>query len=191
MKSILILLSFTNILVLGITNDSNTEIQVTSCKHINEMENTQLIEKFYSAFKNKDAASMIACYHDNVVFTDPAFGTLQGDRAKAMWEMLLSNGSDTKIEYSNIQETNTDGTAHWEAYYNFGKKKRPVHNKIDAQFEFQDGLIIKHTDTFNLRKWAGQAIGFSGKLLGGTKFFEKKLHQQTNSMLDSYIEKKG
>jgi len=160
---------------------------VSSYKPLPEMEYIQLIEKFYSAFKNKDAAGMIACYHDDVVFTDPAFGELKGARAKAMWEMLLSSGSDLKVEYSNIEQTNTGVKAHWEAFYTFGKKKRAVHNLVDAQFEFKDGLIIRHIDTFNLKKWAGQALGFSGKLLGGTQFFKKKLHKQTNSRLDKYM----
>jgi hypothetical protein len=32
---------------------------------------------------------LVGCLPD-VVFTDPAFGTLKGDRASAMWRMLLS-----------------------------------------------------------------------------------------------------
>lgn len=172
------------------TIHTNPTIPISSHEALPNMENVQLIEKFYAAFKNKDAASMIACYHDDVVFTDPAFGELNGTRAKAMWKMLLSSGSDLKVDCKNIEQTKTGVKAHWEAYYTFGKKKRPVHNIINAHFEFKDGLIIRHTDTFNLKKWAGQAIGFSGKLLGGTQFFKKKLHQQTNDRLDKHIEKK-
>jgi len=48
-------------------------------------------------------------------------------------------------------------------------------------------LIISHTDVFNLRKWAGQAIGFKEKLLGGTAFFRKKLHLQTGHTLSKFI----
>jgi len=169
---------------------TNTIIPVSSPETLPDMENVQLIEKFYAAFKNKDAATMIACYHDEVVFTDPAFGELKGVRAKAMWEMLLASGSELKVDYSNIEQTNTGVKAHWEAQYTFGKKKRPVHNLVDAQFEFKDGLIIRHADAFNLKKWAGQAMGFTGKLLGGTKFFKKKLYQQTNSRLNKYMQRK-
>ena len=32
------------------------------------------IEKFYTAFTNNDAEAMVACYHDNIIFEDPAFG---------------------------------------------------------------------------------------------------------------------
>ena len=151
------------------------------------MNNKELIEKFYSAFQNKDAESMVSCYHLDIVFTDPAFGTLKGDRAKAMWKMLCISGKDLKVIYNNVSADSNIGSAHWEADYTFSKTGRKVHNEIDAQFKFKDGLIIEHNDDFNLRKWAGQALGFKGKLLGGTAFFRKKLHLQTGHTLSKFI----
>ncbi|MCB9233271.1 MAG: nuclear transport factor 2 family protein [Bacteroidia bacterium] len=146
----------------------------------------ELITRFYEAFQVRDAAGMNACYHEDIVFTDPAFGTLKGDDARAMWTMLCQNATDLKVEFSNVELTNTGGKAHWEAWYTFSQTGRPVHNIIDAEFEFKDGKIIRHTDTFNLHKWAKQALGFKGWLLGGTGFFEKKLHEQTNGLLEKF-----
>lgn len=40
---------------------------------------TQLIQKFYTAFQTLDAHGMSACYHPNIVFTDPAFGRLEAE----------------------------------------------------------------------------------------------------------------
>ncbi len=147
----------------------------------------KLIEKFYTGLSNRDADTMVSCYHDDIVFEDPAFGTLKGDRAKNMWRMLCKNGKDLKVEFSKIEANDQNGSAHWEAWYTFSKTGRSIHNKIDAQFEFKDGKIIKHTDHFNLHQWASQAIGWKGRLLGGTGFFKKKLIQQTNQMLDKFI----
>ena len=132
---------------------------------------------------------MISCYHDDIIFTDPAFGELKGDDAKAMWKMLCRNATDLKIEFSNITASLKKGSAHWEAWYSFSKTGRKVHNIIEAEFEFKDSKIIKHTDNFNLHKWASQAMGWKGRLLGGTDFFKNKLHQQTNQMLDDFIGK--
>ncbi len=146
-----------------------------------------LIETFYTAFQNCDADTMVSCYHDDVVFEDPAFGKLKGDRAKNMWRMLCKNAKDLKIEFSEIEANTTTGKAHWEAWYSFSQTGRNVHNKIDAQFEFKDGKIIKHIDHFNLHKWASQALGWKGKILGGTSFFRKKLNQQTNTLLNKFI----
>ncbi|MCT4629671.1 nuclear transport factor 2 family protein [Winogradskyella sp.] len=150
------------------------------------MKNT--ITRFYEAFNNLDADTMCSFYHNDIVFEDPAFGILKGERAKAMWQMLCNSqrGKNFRVEASNIN----DNSAHWEAYYKFSKTGRKVHNKIDAKFEFKDGLIIKHTDNFNLHQWAKQALGFKGLLLGGTRFFKNKLLIQTNTLLNKYIAEK-
>lgn len=147
-----------------------------------------LISDFYKAFHQLDANKMTSCYHKDVVFEDPAFGVLEGKKASAMWHMLCESqkGKDFTVEASNI----TENSAHWEAFYTFSKTGRKVHNKIDATFKFKDGLIIKHTDHFNLHTWAKQAIGFKGWLLGGTGFFKKKLQSQTNRLLNKYIVEK-
>ena len=152
------------------------------------MNNKVLIEKFYKAFQKKDALEMISCYHDEIEFSDPAFGKLKGKRAKAMWEMLCGNATDLKIEFSNIEVNEETGRANWQAWYTFGKTGRKVHNQVTASFEFMDGKIIKHSDNFNLRKWAGQALGFKGALLGWTFFFKKNLQLQTNHLLDKFMD---
>lgn len=152
-----------------------------------------LIETFYTALNDSDGKTMASCYHDDVVFEDPAFGVLHGEKAKSMWLMLCEsqNGKGFKVQFSNITTNNNEGSAHWEAFYTFSKTGRQVHNKIDASFEFKDGLIIKHTDVFDLHKWAKQAIGLKGMLFGGMSFFKKKLNTQTNSLLEKYMEKKN
>ncbi len=149
-----------------------------------------LITKFYTAFAALDSTTMISCYHNDIEFTDPAFGTLNGDRAKAMWVMLCKNAHNLKVEFSKVEATETNGSAHWNVSYTFRKTGRPVLNKIEATFEFKEDKIIKHTDSFNLHNWAKQAIGFQGLLLGGTSFFKKKLQQQTNGLLDEFIKGK-
>lgn len=148
----------------------------------------QLIKTFYNAFAQLDAETMAECYHDDIIFQDPAFGVLKGERARNMWRMLCESqkGKDFIVEFSNIQCTEHTGTAHWEAHYVFSKTGRKVHNKIKAKFRFQDGKIIEHKDDFNLHRWAKQALGFKGQLVGGTAFFQNKLNGQTNALLDKY-----
>jgi ketosteroid isomerase-like protein len=150
------------------------------------MENKHLIEAFYKAFQQRDAAGMAACYHEQIVFEDPAFGQLKGKDAGLMWQMLCENGKDLKLDFSGVTADQVSGKAHWEAWYTFSKTGKKVHNKIDAAFEFKEGKIIKHTDQFNLHRWATQALGWQGWLLGGTGFFKKKLQQQTMRTLEKY-----
>jgi ketosteroid isomerase-like protein len=154
------------------------------------MDNKSLIEYFYTCFTRGDGAGMASCYHDQVVFEDPAFGVLQGERARQMWLMLTTRNKDIDISFSNVLADYQKGSANWKAVYRFGRKGRKVVNQILASFEFKDGKIVRHKDMFDLWKWARQAMGWKGYLLGWSGFFQKKLQQQTNKLLDSYIHHK-
>ena len=152
-----------------------------------------LIERFYSAFSDLDSETMVNCYHDDIVFEDPAFGVLKGERAKNMWRMLCESqkNKDFHVSYSNIEANEIEGSATWEAIYTFSKTDRKVHNIIQAHFEFEDGKISKHTDTFNLYNWSKQALGLKGFVIGKTKYFSNRLKIQTNRLLDTYEKSKA
>jgi ketosteroid isomerase-like protein len=154
-------------------------------------ENELLVERFYTAFQNKDAAGMQACYADDVVFTDPAFGMLHGDNAKQMWGMLLERGKDLKIDFSDIKDNGKTITASWQAQYAYGPKKRKVDNQIKARFWVLNGKIIRHVDRFDLWKWSRQALGPMGFVLGWSGYFKQKLQSKTRAMLKKYMTQKA
>ena len=154
------------------------------------MENEQIIRTFYESFARNDADGMISCYHDEIEFTDPAFGLLKGADAKNMWRMLIERGKgDIKIEFSNISANDKTGSADWTADYLFSKTGRKVHNEIHAEFEFKDGKIFRHTDTFDIWKWSKQALGLPGVLLGWSSFMQNKIRQTATDSLREYSEK--
>lgn len=154
-------------------------------------ENQKTLHKFYAAFATSNYQDMISCYHPNVVFTDPIFHTLGAKDALNMWKMLLEKGEGkTVIEYSNISANENEGTANWVATYLFSATNRRVVNRVRAKFIFQDGLIIKHTDTFDLYKWSQQAFGFKGYLMGWTGFMKEKIHENAVASLASYSKRK-
>lgn len=150
-----------------------------------------LINNFYSAFQKRDAEGMIACYHPGIQFSDSVFVDLRGEEAMAMWRMLCERGTDLKIEFRDVQADETSGQAHWEAWYTFGRTGNKVHNIIDAKFEFLDGQIIRHQDSFNFWRWSSQALGMPGKFLGWTSFLQSKVQQQSRAMLEKYMQKNG
>lgn len=149
-----------------------------------------LIEKFYNAFSTLDAETMASCYHEDVIFEDPAFGVLNGEHAGNMWRMLCESQKDKdfRMTFSDINSNENTGQAKWEAFYTFSKTGRKVHNKISANFEFKDGKIIKHTDQFNLHQWSKQALGLKGIMLGRTRYFKNKLRHQTRGLLTKFEE---
>ena len=149
--------------------------------------NEQTIIKLYDAFQKKDFRTMSECYHEKATFKDAAFDLKTGAEVRAMWEMLCKQGKDLKIEYSKVSAIGKIGSAHWEAYYTFSKTGRKVHNSIDASFEFVDGLIIKHIDSFDFYKWSRQALGVAGLLLGFTDFFHKKVQKTAAEALQKFM----
>lgn len=152
------------------------------------MPHNNLIQSFYQSFSDKNVSGMIQCYHENIFFHDPAFGTLQGEDVKSMWKMLLERGKENlSIEFDNIREDEKGGEATWCARYTYGPKKRNVINKVNASFEFKEGKIIRHTDYFDLWRWSRQALGLSGWLLGWSSFMKMKIQQRTNTLLKQYM----
>jgi hypothetical protein len=66
-----------------------------------------------------------------------------------------------------------------------------VVNRIDAEFVFRDGLIVRHTDTFNFWAWARQALGPAGLLLGWTPMLQKKVRDTARAGLAKYMRERG
>ena len=130
--------------------------------------NAELIRGFYAALQRRDHAAMAACYAPEATFSDPVFRDLRGPAVGAMWRMLCERGTDLRVEASGIEAQADQGSAHWEAWYTFTGTGRPVHNVIQASFHFRDGLIQRHADAFDLYRWARQALGVKGILLGWT-----------------------
>ncbi len=152
--------------------------------------NENTIHKFYTAFADADATKMCECYHPNVQFSDPAFGILKGKEVCQMWKMLLERSKgNIKIDFSEVKANEHLGSALWIAKYNFSKTNRKIINSISSKFQFQDGLIIKHTDDFDIWKWAKQAFGFKGFLLGWTGFMQNKIREQAIKSLKKYCER--
>ncbi|MCF1490842.1 nuclear transport factor 2 family protein [Pseudomonas mosselii] len=136
--------------------------------------NSALITRFYQAFQRLDAEAMVACYSEDIVFSDPVFGTLRGRDAGDMWRMLTARAKDFTLTFDDVR---SDG-AHWVATYLFSQTGRVVVNDIQARFVIRDGLICQHDDIFDLWRWARQALGMPGVLLGWTPMLQNKVRQQ-------------
>ena len=150
--------------------------------------NEEIIHTFYKAIQDKDPQTMVNCYHKNIEFSDPVFGNIKGDRVRAMWFMLVERGGDNlHVAYDEVQANDYSGSAKWIATYKFGPKKRKVVNNVVATFYFQNGKILQHTDHFDLSKWAKQALGLKGFLLGKTQFLKRKIQQQSSASLSKYL----
>lgn len=131
---------------------------------------------------------MEACYAPDVRFSDPVFPDLEGPEAGAMWRMLTGQAEDLEIELADHSAEGDTGSAHWIARYTFTRSGRPVVNDIRASFRFgADGLISEHTDDFDFHRWARQALGLPGLLLGWTPIVKGGVRKQARASLDEFI----
>lgn len=154
--------------------------------------NQQIVERFYNAFQQLDYATMQDCYSDDIVFSDPVFGLLKGEEAKAMWEMLCKNAKDFRLTYSNIELLDEEyATCNWTASYTFSKTGNKVENKVKAYMRFRDGKISEHSDAFRLSTWLAQAMGWKGVLFGWTGFMKRAVQKNARKNLDAFMNKKG
>ncbi|WP_153796605.1 nuclear transport factor 2 family protein [Foetidibacter luteolus] len=149
--------------------------------------NENLIRHFYTCFQNKDYKGMQGCYADDAVFNDPVFRNLNAAEVKAMWQMLVTRGRDLQLTYSNVNASGDTGRAEWTAVYTFSATGKKVVNKIKASFTFRDGKILSHTDSFSFYRWASQALGMPGLLLGWLPFLKKKIRKSAASTLAAFM----
>ena len=149
-----------------------------------------LIERFYAAFARHDWEAMAACYHSDVHFTDEVFD-LHGADAGAMWRMLCTSGRELRVKAGDISADDRQGQAHWDARYVFSATGRPVLNRIDARFEFREGLIVRHVDRFDFWRWSRQALGVRGRLLGWTPLLRRKVRAQAAASLAEFQRRKA
>lgn len=152
--------------------------------------NEQLITTFYTAFQKLDADTMAACYHPESTFFDPAFGNLNHDQTVDMWKMLCGRAKEFSLTFSDVSANEKLGSAKWIAVYLFSKTGRTVTNKISAEFEFRDGKIFRHCDTFDIWKWSSMALGVKGMLLGWSPVVKNAVRKEALKGLTAFMQKK-
>lgn len=146
------------------------------------------IERLYAALEAGDGDTMAACYAPGATFEDPAFGRLEGPEVGAMWRMLTSRSTGVAVDLREHTAAERTGTAHWIATYRFGPSQRPVVNDVRASYRFTpEGLIAEHVDSFDLARWASQAMGPAQGLLGRTPLLGLVVRRSTRSQLDAFI----
>ena len=152
-------------------------------------ENADLIQRFYGAFADRDGERMSVCYAPDVSFSDPVFPDLHGEEAGAMWRMLTGRANDLRIELLEHQASGEGGSARWRAHYTFTQTGRPVVNEVRASFRFADGLITEHRDEFDFHRWARQALGPAGLILGWTPLLRSSVRRRARAGLDEFMAK--
>ena len=142
----------------------------------------ETIKRLYDALGRHDGDGAAACYADDAVFEDPAFGRLEDGAVKEMWRMLCERSEDLHV----ILIDHGSDWAHWSAAYTFGGTGRSVVNDIRSRFVFEGDLIREQVDSFSLRRWGGQALGRRGTVLGTAGLLGRAVRKQARGQLEQY-----
>jgi ketosteroid isomerase-like protein len=145
-----------------------------------------LLREFYACFAARDAEGMARCYHADIFFSDPVFPALRGAEAGDMWRMLLSRAADLAVTLDEARGDAEGGEARWTARYTFTRTGRPVVNRVHGLFAFRDGLIVRHHDSFSFWRWASQALGPTGAVLGWTPMIRWKVRKDAAAALEKF-----
>lgn len=151
------------------------------------MSNQELLKGFYAAFADRDGAAMSAVYAPGATFSDPVFVGLKDGEPGAMWRMLTSRSKDLALELVSCEADEQTGSARWIARYTFAQTGRKVVNDVRSSFRFDGGLVVEQVDKFDFHRWAGQALGLSGKLLGGTPVIRNAVRAKARAGLAEFV----
>ena len=161
----------------GVNNPSRTAAELPP--HNGGVTTTSdTLRSLYDAFSARDGEAMAGCYTPDATFEDPVF-RLSGPDIGDMWRMLTGRGEGA---LHIVYEVVGDDRVEWTADYTFGG--RPVHNVISSSFTFApDGRVATQRDRFDFPRWAAQALGWKGKLLGRFGFFHAAVREGTAETL--------
>lgn len=133
--------------------------------------NAALLNKLFTALRERDHATMASCYHPDARFRDIAFDLDGRTQIHSMWRMICSG--DIKAEFEVLDADDHAGRVRLAETYHFGASKdppkpgRPVHNAIESRFLFKDGKIQQQDDDCDAKEWARQAVGGIAGFLAG------------------------
>lgn len=140
--------------------------------------NEATIRRLYEALDRHDGEAMAACYAPDARFSDPVFPELRGGHAGDMWRMLTARATDLSCELPEARADAEAGSARWVATYTFGATGRRVVNRVRSDFRFDgEGRIAEQRDDFDFWRWARQALGPSGLVLGWTPVLRSRVRR--------------
>ncbi len=146
-----------------------------------------LIERFYAAFARLDGEALAACYAPDATFSDPICSGRTGAEPGAMWRMLTCRAKDFRDELVERSATETSGSARWIADHQVGKGARPVTNDVRATFRLAGGQIAEHRDDFDFSRWARQALGLPGLVLGWASPLRSAIQRKSRAQVADYM----
>lgn len=138
-------------------------------------ETRALLTHLYDALARRDGEAMAALYAPEATFEDPVF-RLRGADIGRMWIALTRRAKQFDVSYTIAEARPGAGAVEWTARYLF--QGHPVVNVIRSEIVLERGRIVRQTDRFDFARWAAQAMGMPGRLLGRFDWFRRAVSRR-------------
>jgi hypothetical protein len=137
--------------------------------------NGQLLQRLFTALDDHDHSTMADCYAPAASFHDIAFDLDGKAQIHGMWRMICES-SDLRATFEVVHANDREGRVALVDHYTFSDTKFKVRNVIDAEFRFDNGLIVRHHDHCDAKAWAEMAFhgGIRGFLAGHFRFVRSR-----------------
>ncbi|WP_300601123.1 nuclear transport factor 2 family protein [Niabella sp.] len=156
------------------------------------MTNIEIIDLFFTAFKNLDHQAMNALYSDDIVYSDPLFGMLEGEEVKDKWEMVCNDIRDFRLTVIKTEEIDHEyATCQWKATWISSLSKKQIVFEAKSFMRFSGNQIIEHSDGFSLTKWIAQAYGITGQFFGWLNFMKRRVQRNYQQRLQQFSNTKS
>ena len=107
-----------------------------------------------------------------------------------MWEMLCTNAKNLSVKFDIVEASENHIKVNWIATYDFSKTGRRVENRISTHMDIDNGKIVRQVDDFDFSRWARQAFGLAGYILGYIPAFHRKVQKGAREGLQKHLSSK-
>jgi len=149
------------------------------------IENKNVITGLYNAYKERNPELMASFYTEDASFKDEIFGEVTGQEIPKVWEVVHSTTSNFYLYFHIVNVNKNLATVNSQLSYTFKHTGRKIDISITSIFRFENGKIRHQVDEYSLWKWASQAFGVSGFLLGWNPKFKNKIRQSAQNTIAS------
>ena len=143
-----------------------------------------LIRRFYGCLAAGDPEGAVACYHPEVLFSDPRFPRLREGLAADLWRMRLAPGTAFEVRLVEASGGEDAAVASWVARESV--LGRTVVTRGRSMFAFREGRISRQYDHYSLWRWSAGAFGFAGAVLGWFGPFRWALRRRAARALERF-----
>lgn len=136
-----------------------------------------VLDRFLQALAHRDVVTMMACYGPRASYHSPIFPHVEGDALEATWQWFCAKAPDLAMTVGKRNASANTIHVDWTATYTFPKTGRPVVQVTQSTFTFEDAVICRHEDHFDLHAWSHMALGPLGYVLGGRRWLQRSLQR--------------